>query len=632
MDYNNVVLKKKKSIDSKIKLLETVREPSKRIDLLRDIIKISRYHKPNLAREFAEELLDLGLQQRDEEIFGFACNVFAIVEIQKGDYRKAKLYCLQALDALSDKSEEFIITCKNLAEILTSQGEYDSAHSYLLSSKETQSFLNINDYEPFTNAQIAKILYRKGKYEEAFDICINNFRNYQNFSRLDGWEAMTYYVIGLIYAAQMDFQKSLSNYLKSVEIWEKLENPYQITGLYLNIGGSYLYQTDLESAEQYFIKALDVDKEHGGNTKMQSLIYHNLAIINSRNGNKSKSKSYYDTALRLCKMIHDKLGEMQILHNMAAMLGDENPEAIELYFNSLEIAKEIKDSRFIMYNNLGLSNAYAAQKDYKNAYEYKCVAQELEKELFGIEKAREIRKIEQQYQYEWQAKELQILESRNSELKDFIEKATQKIRKPLKMMRKISRVLIQDFSDELSETAQGYLSEISKYTHYLSEIMKSLENYSSLEIRMDDSVRADMNEALFAAIDNLKLKISESNAQVIASVLGIINCRPDIMTLLFQNIIENAIKYRSKAAPIIHVEIDENFNETIISIKDNGIGIPQKDTERVLEVFERVQEKNYDGDGVGLAVCRKIMTALHGEIWIESSLGQGTTVFLKFPK
>ena len=149
---------------------------------------------------------------------------------------------------------------------------------------------------------------------------------------------------------------------------------------------------------------------------------------------------------------------------------------------------------------------------------------------------------------------------------------------------------------------------------------------------MDDSVRADMNEALFAAIDNLKLKISESNAQVIASVLGIINCSPDIMTLLFQNIIENAIKYRSEAAPIIHVEIDENFNETIISIKDNGIGIPQKDTERVLEVFERVQEKNYDGDGVGLAVCRKIMTALHGEISIESSLGQGTTVFLKFPK
>lgn len=632
MDYKKVIAKEKKITDNKIELLETVREPSKRIKLLRDIIKMSRYHQPDLAREYAQDLLDLGLQYRDDEILGMACNVFAIVEIQKGDYRKAKLYCFQALDALNDKVEEFIITCKNLAEILTSQGEYDTALNYLLSSKETQAFLNINTYEPFTNAQIAKILYRKGKYDRAFDMCINNLRNYENVSRLDGWEAMTYYVMGLIYAAQKDFQKSLDNYLKSVDIWKKLENPYQITGLYLNIGGSYLYQGDLERSEKYYNKALKVDEKHGGNTKMQSLIYHNLAIINSRKNKKAKAKSYYDTALRLCKMINDKLGEMQILHNMTVMYGDDYPKVIDLHLSSLKIAEEIKDTRFIMYNNEGLSKSYAALKDYESAYKYKCVEHEIEKELFGIEKTKEIRKVEQQYQNEWQAKELQMLESRNLELSDFVNNATKKIKTPLKIMNKISNSLLLSQHNIPDETTQGQVADIAKYTRYLLEVMKSLEQYSGLEIKVEDFVPTDLNESLVAAIQNLKLEIQKHDVQVLASQMGTVSCQHHLVTLLFQNIIENSIKFKKDSPLVINLASDEDFNNTIVSIKDNGVGIPEKDTKRVLGIFERVDKVNLEGNGVGLSVCEKVMNALNGEIWIESVLGEGTTVFLKFPK
>ena len=632
MDYKKVIEKGKKVIDNKIILLETVREPSKRMELLRDVIKMTRYHQPALAREYAQDLLDLGLTQREDEVLGVACNVFAIVEIQKGDYRKAKLYCFQALDVLNNKTEEYIITCKNLAEILTSQGEYEDAHNYLLSSKETQAFLNIKTYEPFTNAQIAKILYRKGKYNKAFDICINNFRNYENISRLDGWEAMTYYVMGLIYAAQQDYQKSLDNYIKSVDIWKKLENPYQITGLYLNIGGSYLYQADLEQSEKYYTKALKVDEKHGGNTKMQSLIYHNLGIINSRKNKKAKSKSYYDIALRLCKMINDRLGEMQILHNMAVMYGDDHPKVIDLHLSSLKIAEEIKDSRFIMYNHEGLAKSYAALQDYENAYKYKCVEHEIEKELFGVEKTKEIRKVEQQYQNEWQAKELQMLESRNLELSDFVHNATEKIRTPLKIMNKISNSLLLAQHNIPDETTKGHIVEITKYSNYLLEVMKSLKQYSLLDVKVEDFVPTDLNESLVTAIQNLKPEIQKNDVQVLASQMGIVSCQSHLVTLLFQNIIENAIKSKNDSPLLINIASDEDFNNTIVSIKDNGIGIPQKDIKRVLGIFERVDKINFDGNGVGLAVCKKIMDALSGEIWIESKLEEGTTVFLKFPK
>lgn len=633
MNYTRVVLKEKKAINKNIKLLETVREPSKRIELLRVIIKGLQYHQPEVAREYAQELLDLGLQKRDDETLGIACNVFAIAEIQHGDYRKAQLYCYQALDALSDKSEQFIVTCKNLAEILTSQGKYDDAYEYLLLSQETQTYLNNKQYEPFTNAQIAKIFYRKGKYQEAFDICINNLRNYENHNRLDGWEAMTYHVMGLIYAAQKDFKQSLKNYFQSVDIWERLENPYQITGLYSNIGSSYIYQNELTAAEKYFEKALKVDKEHGGNTKMQSLIYQNLAIVNFRTKKTAKAKSYYDMALRLCKMINDKLGEMQLLYNMAMMYEEEPEKGIELYNNSLKIAVNIQDTRFIMYNNESLSKIYAAQKMYQKAYKHKSIAQELERELFGIEKMKAIKNVEQQYQMEWQGKEMQLLKNRNEELKDFVQKATNEIKSPLKMMNTMGKVLARRYEGKLDDKAHEYLAEIMQCSDFLENIMQSMVDYAVIDIDTTDFAPIDTTEALVAAIQNLEEEFIKNKAQIITVPLPIIRCNQNILTKLFQNILENAIKFRREINPIIEVQIDESFHNIVVSIKDNGIGIAQEDTERVLGIFERVQlEKSYKGNGIGLAICNRIMKSIKGELWIESTLGKGTTVFLKFLK
>lgn len=633
MNYTRVVLKEEKAIKNLKAQLQMVREPSKRIELLRVIIQSLQYHQPEAAREHAQELLDLGLQNRDDETLGIACNVFAIAEIQHGDYRKAQLYCYQALDALSDKSEQFIVTCKNLAEILTSQGKYDDAYEYLLLSQETQTFLKINKYEPFTNAQIAKIFYRKGKYEEAFDMCISNLRNYDNYNRLDGWEAMTYHVFGLIYAAQKDYEQSLKNYFKAVDIWEKLSNPYQTTGLYSNIGSSYIYQDKLKAAEEYFEKALKVDKEHGGNTKMQSLIYQNLAIISFRIKKRAKAKSYYDMALRLCKMINDKLGEMQLLYNMAMMYDEEQEKAIDLYSNSLKIAMNIQDTRFIMYNNESLSKIYASLKDYQNAYKHKSISQQLERELFGIEKTKAIKNVEQQYQNEWQNKEMQLLKNRNEELKTFVQKATTEIKAPLNMMNKMGKFLSRHYQGKLDIKAQKYLLEIIECSDSLEEVMQSLVEYAIIDVDVMDFVPVDTTESLATAIQNLEQLFVETNTKVIATLLPVIRCNQKILTRLFQSLIENSIKFRQESTPIIEIQTDENFHNIIVSIKDNGIGIAQEDTERVLGIFEKVPFKNpYKGNGIGLAICNKIMKSIKGELWIESTLGEGTTVFLKFPK
>ncbi len=633
MDYTRLVINEKKELKDLISKLDVVREPSQRIALLRALIQNLQFNQPDIAKDYAQELLDLGLQKRNQEILGIACNVFAIAEINHGDFRKAKLYCYQALDALDEKSEPFIITCRNLAEILTNQGKYDEAYDYLMLSQATQAVLNLSFYEPFTNAQIAKIYYRKGKYKDAFDICLNNLRKYREHTPLDGWEAVTHHVMGLIYAAQNEYKLSLDNYLKSVSLWKQLDNQYQVTGLYSNIGSIYIYQNNLTSAERYFQKALQVDKEHGGNTKMQSLIYQNLAIVNVRSQKIEKAKAYYDMALRLCKMINDQLGEMQLLYNMATMYKENPKKAIEYYENSLKIASDIQDTRFIMHNNESLSNTYAELEEYKKAYLYKITAQKLERELFGMEKTKAIKDVETQYRDEWQIKEMQLLETRNEELKAFVQRATHELKEPLRMINSFGKILNQRYLIQLDDKGQEYLSYIIDFSEYLGRIMVDLVDYTIVGVDITKLIPIDTNDCLLTAIRNLETIMSKENTEITTPPLPIIRCNKIVLIRLFQSIIENSIKFKKDNNPFIEINSEENLDNIIISIKDNGIGIATTHHERVLGIFEKVHSnKTYDGNGIGLAICQKIMQSIKGRLWLESTLGEGTTVFLQFPK
>jgi signal transduction histidine kinase len=633
MNYTKLVLQEKREIQSLLTQLSIVRVPSERIELLRALIQHLQFNQPDIAKDYAQELLDLSLQNRNEETLGFAYNVFATEEIQHGDFRKAQLYCYQALDALNERQEPFIITCRNLVEILTNQGEYDQAHDYLTYSKETQKLLNLSAYEPYTNAQEAKIHYRKGKYEEAFNICINNLRNYKNNNPLDGWEAVTYHVLGLIYAAQQDYQLSLENYLKSVSIWEKLDNQYQITGLYSNIGSSYIYQKNLTSAEVYFNKALTVDKQNGGNTKMQSLIYQNLAIINYRNKKNGKAKSYYGMALRLCKMINDKLGEMQLLFNMAMMYQNDGEKAIEYYENSLKIATEIQDTRFIMFNNENLSKEYASLGDYKKAYFHIMKAQYLERELFGLERTKAIKEVENEYFAEWRKQEIQLLKNRNQSLEEFVQKITDEIKLPLNTVNEFGGLLAQKHANTLNEEGKYYLNTTIEASNYLFKLVEKLEEYAQTDAKYLNLELVNTQDCLDDVIVDLKAQYIDSQLDISINVLPVLNVDKRMLTHLFQNILDNAVKFNNNRIPQITIQNDEKRDYNLLSIKDNGIGIAIERQEKVLEIFETVGAKNdYKNSGMGLAICKKIMDTLNGEIRLESSINKGTTVFLKFPK
>jgi light-regulated signal transduction histidine kinase (bacteriophytochrome) len=105
------------------------------------------------------------------------------------------------------------------------------------------------------------------------------------------------------------------------------------------------------------------------------------------------------------------------------------------------------------------------------------------------------------------------------------------------------------------------------------------------------------------------------------------------MSIVFHNLLTNALKFRGDADPVIQISAEESEENWIISVQDNGIGISKEYADRVFEIFQRLHSrKEYPGTGIGLALVKKIIERHHGRIWFKSELGNGTTFYIEIPK
>jgi light-regulated signal transduction histidine kinase (bacteriophytochrome) len=135
----------------------------------------------------------------------------------------------------------------------------------------------------------------------------------------------------------------------------------------------------------------------------------------------------------------------------------------------------------------------------------------------------------------------------------------------------------------------------------------------------------ELQDALAQAMQNLVLSIRESGAKITADPLPVVEGNEVHFVRLLQNLISNAIKYRSKKAIEIHVSANRRGADWVIGVEDNGLGIALDDQARVFMPFVRLANRDVPGTGLGLAVCKKIVEGYGGEIWVQSTLGEGST-------
>ena len=142
----------------------------------------------------------------------------------------------------------------------------------------------------------------------------------------------------------------------------------------------------------------------------------------------------------------------------------------------------------------------------------------------------------------------------------------------------------------------------------------------------------DCNELMLGVLEQLNMAISQRGARVNVNLLPRVLGMGTLLGQLFQNLVENALKFCDAGAPEVEVGADFKDGELVFWVKDNGIGVPAKDYERIFRVFQRLHgPSNYPGTGIGLALCKKIVERHGGRIWVESKVGKGSTFFFTLP-
>lgn len=224
------------------------------------------------------------------------------------------------------------------------------------------------------------------------------------------------------------------------------------------------------------------------------------------------------------------------------------------------------------------------------------------------------------------------LQRSNEELQQFAYVASHDLQEPLRMITSYLQLVERRYAELLDDDGREFIGYAVDGASRMKNLINDLLAYSRVQSHDREFTRVSMMKVYEQAIQNLEVGIEESGAQVTADALPDVMGSENLLTLLMQNLIGNAIKYRGEAAPVVHVGCERRGREWLFSVRDNGIGIASEYLERIFIIFQRLHAKDeYSGTGIGLAMCKKVVERHNGRIWAESTVGEGSTFYFTLP-
>jgi len=195
-----------------------------------------------------------------------------------------------------------------------------------------------------------------------------------------------------------------------------------------------------------------------------------------------------------------------------------------------------------------------------------------------------------------------------------------------------TQMLQRKYAGKIDSEADSFIAQAVGGTERMEKLLKALLSYITLLNSDELPGIVDAQAALGRSLANLRAAIEESEARIQYGPLPQVAMRDIHLEQLFQNLIGNAIKYRSNDVPNIRIDAEADERHWRFSIQDNGIGIDSRYSQQIFGIFKRLhREHEYSGAGVGLAICRKIVERYGGRIWVESAPGEGSTFFFSVP-
>lgn len=224
------------------------------------------------------------------------------------------------------------------------------------------------------------------------------------------------------------------------------------------------------------------------------------------------------------------------------------------------------------------------------------------------------------------------LTTSNEELRQFAKIASHDLQEPLRAVEGFANLLAENTRGSLDKDSEEFIAYILDGTQRMQALILDVLTHSHISSEHSDNFSTNCNAVVEDVLANLRLSIRESGASFEIASLPEVAVERSQVVQLFQNLISNSLKYRSANTPQIEIDVDRSGDMWLFSIRDNGIGIDPKYSDRIFDMFARLHGKTqYSGTGMGLAICKRVVTSHGGTISVESRLGEGSIFLFTLP-
>jgi PAS domain S-box-containing protein len=219
----------------------------------------------------------------------------------------------------------------------------------------------------------------------------------------------------------------------------------------------------------------------------------------------------------------------------------------------------------------------------------------------------------------------------NADLQEFAYITSHDLQEPLRTIRCCTEMFLKKSDEKLSSEEKETLGLVVSAGERMTSMVSDLLGYSRMLTEDVPMANVPVAEVVDWARNNLHLAIQTSDARIVCQDLPVVRGNRIALVQLFQNLMSNAIKYANGSPPELRISAERQNDRWMFAVRDNGIGIGPAYHQRIFRLFQRLHSKEYPGTGVGLTLCRRIVQAHGGKIWVESEVGMGSTFFFTLP-
>ncbi|MFK7922308.1 MAG: tetratricopeptide repeat protein [Bacteroidia bacterium] len=662
--------------------LENVYHETQGVQQLEVILKLAEGYRAistEKAMGYAKEGYLLAMATNNATLQARAFDILGKLHMIEGHLLVARDCYNKGLNIAKETGDDmlFAVISNSAGILMQTLGDYEQALVHYNHALEIYDREQILPRKTMTMSNIGYLLERIGRYDQSIEVLEEALLIVKSAPK-PSYRAISVLSanMGVAHESKGDYELALTFYQQSLEIKQRLSNPDPAIGMLANIFGVYSSMGKVELAEKFYQQAWQLALESKSSSWQQDLLARYAGHL-ERIGRTSEATNLYLQSLDLAKRLQDQEATIDLLKKMAdlrAETGDFEQaylfrKEFEQYkdsLNNIRVGEKIDDleQRFELERQLENSHQELSslQSESSNrkiqlylslAAIFLAIAGIIALfSRFKIKQKAHLALSQQHTLLELKNQEIQsqnslladqsesirtqnrLLQQSNADLEQFAYAASHDLREPLRTIRSYMQLLEKRYANRLDDSALEFIHFAADGAGRMDELLQDLLKYSRIGRSGVQPSRINLDQLLQKVVRNLDRQILDTKAVVsISPMPEIIGYDAEVL-LLFQNLISNAIKFHRKGvAPEINLSVSAMSSNYLFRISDNGIGIPAEFKDAIFTLFQRLHARSeYEGTGIGLALCKKVVKSHMGEIWLDPVVTEGTTFCIQLPR